>query len=48
MVQEYLGSVLLNKGMIKDRTAKLASDIKSDYDGKRFILICILKVDVVL
>ena len=48
MVQEYLGSVLLTKGMIKDRTAKLASDIKSDYDGQRFILICILKVDVVL
>ncbi|KAK8802377.1 hypothetical protein WA588_005348 [Blastocystis sp. NMH] len=41
--KEYLGSVLLTKGMVKDRTAKLASDIKSDYDGKRFILICILK-----
>ena len=30
--------------MIKDRTAKLANDIKKDYDGKRVILVCILKV----
>ena len=33
--KEYLGSVLLTKGMIKDRTAKLASDIKSCADNSR-------------
>jgi len=40
---ESIKSVLIPKGMIKDRIEKLARDIHADYQDRDLILICILK-----
>ena len=42
--QDKVSHVLLTKGMIADRTAKLAHDIKEDFKGERVHLLCVLKV----
>jgi len=40
---DYLKSILIPKGMIKDRIEKVAKDIHKDYYGKNLILVCVLK-----
>jgi hypoxanthine phosphoribosyltransferase len=40
---EFLDSIIIPKGMIKDRIEKLARDIHRDYIGKSLMLVCVLK-----
>lgn len=41
--REFLDSIIISKGLIKDRIEKLAQEIHEDYEGKRLHIICILK-----
>jgi hypoxanthine phosphoribosyltransferase len=41
--EKYLDSILIPKGMIKDRIERLARDIHRDYHGKELVLLCVLK-----
>lgn len=46
--QDYVQSVLLPAGTMRDRVAKLAADIREDYGTSTPHLICVLKVWVAL
>ncbi len=41
--RDYLESIIIPRGMIKDRIEKLSQEIHEDYQGKSIHIVCILK-----
>jgi len=41
--REYIRTVLIPRGLVKDRITKMAEDIYNDYKGEKLTVLCILK-----